>query len=140
MVTIQLTCCVCGRVDNVNTNRLELYTDEVRKSHRCFRHKGAKIVKKEEVMAETAVVQVSEEQLAEINSKLRVPNGWRKEVSKRYTAGAKTLPMLLTELDSIVESKTRVKGGDATLAAKMKEKLKASVRKTLADVLKVEVV
>jgi len=139
-VTIQLTCCVCGRVDNVNTNRLELYTDEVRKSHRCFRHKGAKIVKKEEVMAEknVPVLDVSEEQLVEICNLLWVPAGWKKEIKKRWGAGAKTLSALLVELDSITDTKTRVRGDELKLQ-KMKEKIKAAVRRTLADVLKVEI-
>ena len=143
-VDIYLTCVICKKQRRIRTNNLELYTEEVRKNFTCLFCKPSGRVrrvteKKEGTMAEGAVVEINGAQLEEIKTKLRVPNRWKKEVGKRYEAGAKTLPMLLTELDSIVDTKTRIKSTDAALLQQQKDKIKAGVRKTLAAVLKVEV-
>ena len=156
-VVVSLICGVCGRVVDIDTQDLTQYTEAVRNNYRCFRcrdtHSSVGKVQREEAKDEkkkednatedtkedsveesketevsTHPILIDEEQLANILIKLKIPDGWKKELKNRYKAGAKDLPMFLIELDSIIDNKTRVKGDEVKLA-KQKETLKAMARK-----------
>ena len=87
---------------------------------------------------EQSAVQISEEQAKAIVVKLRIPSGWKKEISEKYHMG--TEAELLTIVDAVIDKKARVKAtGDATKTAeflqKMKEDKKAIARKVITKVL-----
>lgn len=86
----------------------------------------------------SSVVEINEEQIKAIVAKLHVLNGIKQELLDRYYAGSKSLTGFVMEVDSVLESKVRVKGTPELLAQR-KADLKAKARKVISKILSIEV-
>lgn len=125
-VTVPLVCTRCRRTYYVRTCQPGLYTEEFRKTYVCLVCRGSRssyrsqtvtkeVTMNQQVGAVGAMQEdsrpVSEEQIKTIVKKLRVPNGWRKEVLDRYyNSQTKTAGAVYVGFCDVVELKTRVKG------------------------------